>query len=203
MNIGILDTGIGNLKSIIKILKTLSVNLKLYLINKKFKNFIKLDKLIIPGQGSSYNWIKNFLEFDIFQLNKIFLNLPILGICVGKQIFFNITEEFNSLNLNYINGLIKKFFINKKFYKIPHIGWNNVYFLKKHNLLKNFKNFEKFYYSHSYYLNCEYSEFIYGFSKYNFIFNSIFIKNNLFLTQFHPEKSGISGINLFYNFYYW
>lgn len=203
MNIGILNFGIGNLWSIVQILKKINLNINIYLINKDFKKFEKIEKIVIPGQGSNYSCINNFLNFDLEKLNKIIRKLPVLGICAGKHIFFKKTEEFNSVGINYLGGDIKKFEIYNNSYKIPQIGWNKVLFIKKNHLLNGIKNFSSFYFSHTYYLNFKKSNFIYGLTKYNFYYPTVVIKNNLFLIQFHPEKSLKQGLKIFNNFCSW
>ncbi|XXS36676.1 MAG: imidazole glycerol phosphate synthase subunit HisH [Candidatus Nasuia deltocephalinicola] len=200
MNIGIFNFNTGNLKSILHILKKIPININLHIIDNKFNKFKIIDKIIMPGQGSNPSIIENILNFKNEDIAYIFKNKQILGICIGKQIFFNLSEEFNCLGLNFFKGKIKKFFINKKFFKIPHIGWNKVFFLKNHPIIDNIKNSSFFYFSHSFYLVSELKKYIIGTTKYNFFFSSIFIKNNLFLFQFHPEKSSIQGFKIFYNF---
>ncbi|WP_259289753.1 imidazole glycerol phosphate synthase subunit HisH [Candidatus Nasuia deltocephalinicola] len=201
LNIGILNFGFGNLKSIIQILNNLTIDLNVYIINENFSNFEKINKVIIPGQGSPYNLIKVFLNFDFIKIRSLFNNIKILGICVGKQIFYENSFELNTKCLSYLKGFVRNF--NFKNNKIPNIGWNKLYIIKKHKLLKGLKSGDLFYFSHGYYLVNNNYEFIYSFSKYNVFYPTIFIKNNLFLVQFHPEKSFKKGYKLFYNFCVW
>ncbi|WP_259286541.1 imidazole glycerol phosphate synthase subunit HisH [Candidatus Nasuia deltocephalinicola] len=201
LNIGIFDFGSGNLKSIIQILNNLTLNLNLYIINKSFNNLEKLNKIIIPGQGAPYGLIKEFLKFDFLKIKNLFNNIKILGICVGKQIFYKKSNELSTKCLNYLDGNVNSFNFKKN--KIPNIGWNKVFILKKHKLLNGIKNCDFFYFSHTFYIINKNYKFIYSFSKYNIFYPSIFIKNNLFLVQFHPEKSFKNGYKLFYNFCIW
>lgn len=123
MNLGILDFDTGNLKSIFQILKKIPIDLNLYLINKYFKKFELIDKIIIPGQGSNFNLISNLVKFfDFKNINNIIINKLVFGICIGKQIFFENSSEFNCCGLNLFKGYIKKFFFKKNFFKIPKIG---------------------------------------------------------------------------------
>ncbi len=201
LNIGVFDFGSGNLKSIIQILNNLPLNLNLYIINKNFNNLEKLNKIIIPGQGTPYGLIKEILKFDFIKIKNLFNNIKILGICIGKQVFYKNSNELNTKCLNYLNGFVNNF--NFKNNKIPNIGWNRIYILKKHKLLKNIKNNDFFYFSHTFYIINKNYKFIYAVSKYNIFYPSIFIKNNLFLVQFHPEKSFKIGYKIFYNFCIW
>ncbi len=201
LNVGILNFGSGNLKSIIQILNNLPINLNIYILDRNFNNLEKLNKIIIPGQGSSYGLIKEFLEFDFVKIKNIFNNIKILGICVGKQIFYKSSNELKIRCLNYLKGNVKNF--NFKNNKIPNIGWNKIYILKKHKLLNGLKSGAFFYFSHTFYVINKNYKFIYSFSKYNIFYPTIFIKNNLFLVQFHPEKSLKNGYKIFYNFCVW
>jgi len=117
MNLGILNFNTGNLKSIIQIFKKIPNNLNIYIINKNFKNFKLIDKILIPGQGCNVNIINNMIKFfDFDKLNNIITNKPVFGVCIGKQIFFESSSEFNCCGLNLFKGFIKKFFLKKKFF---------------------------------------------------------------------------------------
>ncbi|ASS47014.1 Imidazole glycerol phosphate synthase amidotransferase subunit [Candidatus Nasuia deltocephalinicola] len=202
INIGLLDYSVGNLRSLMQIFKNLPLNFNIILI-KNSSDFNKIDKLILPGQGSILSCLnflkKNFLFNSLFNFIK---NNPVLGICIGKHIFFNKSDEGSINSLGIFPGLVKKF-NNKNLFKIPHIGWNKVKFIKYHFLLKNIYKLNYFYFSHSFYVIPYEHNYIYGLSNYNVNFSSIFIKNNIFLVQFHPEKSSYLGINLIYNFCIW
>lgn len=203
VNIGLLDFNIGNLKSLIQILKKISLDLNIILINKS-SDFNKIDKLILPGQGSIISCL-NFLKKK-FILNSLinFIKIkPVLGICIGKHIFFSKSEENCNLNsLNIFDGNVKKFY-SKNFLKIPHIGWNKIKIIKNHFLLKNISSLNYFYFAHSFYVLPYDYDCIYGITNYGVNFSSIFIKNNIFLVQFHPEKSSQLGMRLIYNFSIW
>lgn len=202
-NIGLLNLGSGNLKSIIQILKNIDLNIKLYLVNSNFKDIKNIDRIIMPGQGLNYFVIKFLLNNKFKQLFKFIAQKPVLGICVSKQIFFNFCEEFNTKNLSLFSGIIKSFSTNNFIYKKPNIGWKKVHFLKNHYLFKKIKNFSNFYFSHSYFLNNFNTDNTFGLTKYKIFFSSIFIKNNICLLQFHPEKSNFQGFNFFRNFCNW
>lgn len=203
INIGIVDFGFGNLKSIIQIIKKININSNVYLINENFKNFKKIDKLIIPGQGFNYKWVFNFFKNNFHKFINLIINKTTLGICVGKQIFFNKSDEFNSESLSLFNGNIKKFINNNFKNKIPNIGWKKVFFINNHFLLNNLNSSNNFYFSHSYYLIPFESKHTFGLTKSRICFSSIYIKNNIFLLQFHPEKSFKQGFLIFNNFFNW
>lgn len=203
INLGIIDFNVGNLRSLLQVFNGIS-SLRYNIIFIKNENdFNKIDKLILPGQSSIFSCLKFLKKNNLFySLINFSNNKPVLGICVGKQIFFSKSEEENNLNsLNFFKGYVKKF--KNSFFKIPQIGWNKVKLIKKHFLLNNLSSSNYFYFSHSFYVLPENFEYIYGLTDYGVIFSSIFIKKNIFLLQFHPEKSSLSGIKLIYNFSIW
>ena len=192
----ILDYGVGNIRSIFNALKILEIDC---IFSSKKKDISNCSHLILPGVGS--------YGAAIFKLmNKIDINLldnqvkkickPILGICVGMQIFSTYGNEFGKYKgLNWIKGEVKKIDTKKI---LPHVGWNNVKILKK-NLLMNEQN-QEFYFLHSYSFHSSDNKSIFGETVYDRKIQSIVIKDNIYGVQFHPEKSQISGLKVLKNF---
>lgn len=201
INLGIIDFNVGNLRSLLQIFNILPIDFNVILI-KNNSDFYKIDKLILPGQ-SSVNSCLSFLERNdlLYSLIKFSFNKKIMGICAGKHIFFEKSEESDIFSLNILSGYVKKFNFNN-FLKIPHIGWNKVKIIRNHFLLKGL-DLNYFYFAHSFYILPNDIEFSYGITNYNFNFSSIFINKNILLVQFHPEKSSSSGLKLIYNFSIW
>ncbi len=197
----IVDYGMGNLRSI---------NAKLR--SKGFKSIVssnpneinKADKLIIPGVGHFGEAMKNLETRNLIGvLNKKVLEdkTPVLGICLGMQLFMEYSEEGNSSGLEWIKGSVLKFnFAKEKQLKVPHVGWNEVDFTSASVLFNNFEDRHRFYFTHSYYvkLNEEIKNSFY--TDYGRIFVSSFEKDNIFAVQFHPEKSHKTGFNVIINF---
>ncbi len=125
--------------------------------------------------------------------------IPILGICLGMQLFgTNSEESINDEGLSWIGGSLKKFNIKKK---VPHIGFNNLIKIKDNEpLLQNINQKSKFYFVHNYYYEVEDEDSIVAKTEYEIIFPSIIKKENIVGTQFHPEKSQNYGIQFLYNF---
>ena len=192
----ILDYGVGNIKSIFNALKLLEIDC---IFSSEKKDILNCSHLILPGVGS--------YESAIFKLiNKIDVNLlnnqakkickPILGICVGMQIFSTYGNEFGKhKGLNWITGEVKKIKTKKI---LPHVGWNNVKILKK-NLLLTEQN-QEFYFLHSYSFHCTEEKSVVGETVYDSKIQSIVIKDNIYGVQFHPEKSQTSGLKILKNF---
>lgn len=202
INLGIIDFNTGNLRSLLQVFNILPLNFNITFIKEDI-DFYKVDKLIIPGQSSINSCLYFIKKNNLFDfLLNFSKSKPIMGICVGKHIFFSKSEESNLYSLNFFSGFVKKF-KSIKFLKIPHIGWGRVRFLKNHFLLNGINNFSHFYFAHSFYTLPDNFDYVYGLTKYGFNFSSIFIKNNILLIQFHPEKSSLSGLKLIYNFSIW
>lgn len=199
--IGILNYGLGNIRAFENIFKKLNTPCRR--INNS-DDFEKVDKIILPGVGSFDNAIQklrnsNFLE----ELNKKVKvdKIPILGVCVGMQMMANSSEEGTMDGLGWISGTVKKFnydSLNKN-QNVPHMGWNNIYQRNEPIIFKNINSL-KFYFLHSYYLDPESKINIISTTKYGLEFCSAINQENIWATQFHPEKSHDSGIKLLENF---
>jgi glutamine amidotransferase len=197
MNVGILDYKACNLGSIFSSLFRLGLNPTI--INNP-KELSKIDRLIIPGVGAAKNCI-DYLKYHSFiePIREFLNNKPILGICLGMQIFAKkLYENGLSEGIGYIDGEVKKLDTKIKF----NIGWKEVKFIKKINNKYNIEDLSKFYYCHSYYLslkknhNCVAVSYVEDKNK----IPAIICKNNFIGTQFHPEKSQTDG-NKFLEFF--
>ena len=203
MKIGVIDYGASNIFSVDRALKSLGASTK---IIKTPKDFKKIDKLVFPGQGSMGACLKKLSDNDLRDpLINAIENLPFLGICLGLQILFSESEESQGAKgLGIFKERISKFseFKDKKI-KIPHMGWNQVEFIQNHFLWNDLESNNNFYFVHSF-VSKNISEND-AFSKtfHGEFFDSAVAKDNIFATQFHPEKSGKSGLKLLQNFLDW
>ena len=193
MNIGILNYEAGNIYSVHNSIFNLGYNPKIINKNSDFKN---IDKLIVPGVGSAYKCIDNLKKKKLFDLLKDNLDseLPILGICLGLQIFCEkLYENGESIGLGHIKADVNKIDINSKF----NIGWSKVDFINDELSLIFYSN-KDFYFCHSYCLqnfNNSEEKYIKGFIKFEKLKVPCMVKKNNFLgVQFHPEKSQSNGI---------
>ena len=196
LKICIVDYGIGNIKAFKNIYDKLNINVE---IASKKEQFVNATHLILPGVGT-FDWAMSKLNesglretLDGLVLEK---KIPILGICVGMQIMASQSEEGVLSGLNWIEGKILKL---DKDIILPHMGWNNVKLSNKSDLFNNIENFE-FYFLHSYYYKTEDDKHILSMSKYGNSFTSAIYKENIFGTQFHPEKSDKLGLQIINNF---
>lgn len=192
----------GNLRSINKAFERLNIKA---LVSSKKEDIDNADKLILPGVGHFSNGMKNLNNFDIIELliKKITVDkVPILGICLGLQLFTNSSEEGNVTGLGLIDGKTVRFdFAGKdNNLKVPHMGWNTVEIKKENKLLNSINNDELFYFVHSYHITCNDKKDVLTTTTYGYEFASGVQKNNIYGTQFHPEKSHSAGLKMLLNF---
>jgi imidazole glycerol-phosphate synthase subunit HisH len=128
---------------------------------------------------------------------------PILGICVGAQLVLDSSEEGQTPGFGFIPGQTKLFQLADRSLKIPHMGWNAITIEQPHPLLQSLQSGDELYFVHSYYLAPASAEHVYATTEHGFRFCVALGKNNLFATQFHPEKSGRLGLTLLSHFARW
>ena len=163
---------------------------------------------ILPGVGSYPQAVQHLNNMGLFEVIKSFINSgkPFMGICLGMQLLFDNSEEFSlTKGLEVIDGSVKHFNIHKSVKVIPHVGWNTVE-LNKHRAKNKFSNLvsdgDYFYFIHSYYVEPGDSECIKTYTiNDGFKFCSSVMHENIFATQFHPEKSGKRGLSILKNFF--
>lgn len=199
--IGIINTNFGNIKSINNIYFENNIKTKLIYSINDFKN---INKIILPGIGSFDTLINNLKKLNYYDLlNELVLvkRIPILGICLGMQVFFKKSQEGNNSGFGWIDDHIKK--MNFKNIRLPHMGWNQVNKVSDNFLFRDIQDKSFFYFLHSYgnlidsNLKSD-SHLTYTTYGEKFI-SSINIKN-IYGVQFHPEKSHVNGTKLLKNF---
>lgn len=197
--ITIIDYGMGNIGSILNMLKRIGVRA---IVSSKIEDIEDANRLILPGVGAFDNGISNLGERKLTTiLNKKVIGdkIPILGICLGMQLLTKSSEEGNLKGLGFINAKTIKFKFNNNL-KIPNMGWNFIKQEKKSKLFLGLDRNSRFYFVHSYYVVCENKEDIIATTDYGLIFVSAFERKNIFGVQFHPEKSHKFGMQLLKNF---
>ena len=211
MYVSIGDYGTGNLNSVSKALEVaaIKINKKINIrISNKPKDIVESDRIILPGQGSYRQCalgVKNIPglwgSLNEFALVK---KKPIFGICVGMQLFSEKGhEEQVTEGFGWIKGSVKKIEINSKDLKLPHMGWNEVNIIKKNDLFVDIKNLSHFYFVHSFAFEVKDEKAVICTTDYEKKIVAALLKENIFGTQFHPEKSQDNGIKLLANFLNW
>ena len=205
MNVTIVDYQSGNISSVINSFTEVAkgtVNLEVTSDINKIKSS---DKIVLPGQGSfkscvdSLNSINGLVDTlkDFAIINK----KPLLGICVGLQMFADIGyEEAETKGLGWIAGKVSKINNQKGKFKLPHIGWNEIDIQKVNKIFKDIENNSHMYFVHSYEFIPQDKSVISATTDYSSKIVCAIEKDNLFGTQFHPEKSDKAGLKIIDNF---
>jgi glutamine amidotransferase len=205
MNITIVDYNSGNISSVINSFKEVAKD-KVKIEVTSDVNKIKLsDKVVLPGQGSFKNCVDalNKINGLTETLNEFVIinKKPLLGICVGLQMFADIGyEETETKGLGWIPGKVSKIDNQNGKYKLPHIGWNQINIIKESKIFQNIENNSHMYFVHSYEFIPNDKNVISATTEYSSNIVCSVEKENIFGTQFHPEKSDKIGLNLIQNF---
>ncbi|MFK9090147.1 imidazole glycerol phosphate synthase subunit HisH [Bacillus salipaludis] len=197
--IGIVDYGMGNLFSVSKALERLNAN---YFISADRNKLLQADALILPGVGSFHDAMERLPAETIKEFAAT--GKPLLGICLGMQLLFEQSEENGpTAGLGLLPGSVRRFRGQTQQgqpYKVPHMGWNKLEFVKESPLLKNLTE-DYVYFVHSYFVDAEHSEeVLLAKADYHEQVSAVVGKNNVLGMQFHPEKSSRLGMALIYNF---
>jgi glutamine amidotransferase len=204
----VVDYGMGNLRSVEKAFLKLGHEVK---VTSSPRDVEDAAGVVLPGVGAFPDCIKNLDKFGLINpiLNAIKKGKPFLGICLGYQMLFEESDEFGpSKGLGVFAGKVKRFddrmkdpaSQNGSFLKVPHMGWNGVSVQKKHPALEGIASGNFFYFVHSYYVDPKDKGLIATLTDYGINFASSIAKDNVFATQFHPEKSQQKGLKLLTNF---
>ena len=195
--IAIVDYGVGNLKSVQNALKILNIP---SIISCDKEVIANSSSIIVPGVGAFPDAMKNLKHRGLDKVIKDAAKdgKPMLGICLGMQLFFEESEEIEKCQgLGFFKGTIKKL---EGSIKIPHMGWNDLYFDTYTPLLSGVKENKFVYFVHSYYAEVGERDIVNAYSMYEKKIPAIVSKGNIFGMQFHPEKSGEVGMKLLKNF---
>ena len=189
--ITVINNETGNFSSVLNMIKKTDNE---SFLSDSYDQISKSDILILPGVGNFDHVMSKIYEKKIDKaiFNALENNCKLLGICVGMQALFEKSEEGSLEGLKLIEGEVIKFKFQDKKFKVPHMGWNNVKFSNDKNFIKILKD-NRFYFVHSFYVNCFNSENIIGTTNHCFNFTSVVKKNNIYGAQFHPEKSHYFG----------
>ena len=206
----ILDYGSGNLHSVAKALEYVADAEYRVTISDDNAEIMAAGRIVFPGQGAMGQCMQTLISKGFSGLLKECIRTkPFLGICMGLQTLMDFSEEDGGAKgLGVIPGKVLKFPTAAQtesgaVYKIPHMGWNNVRQITPHPLWKGIKSEERFYFVHSYYAQPDRRDDCAGITNYLIDFASAAARDNLFATQFHPEKSQRAGLTLLRNFLNW
>ena len=205
MNVTIVDYKSGNISSVINSFKEVAKGKVKIEVTSDLKKISSSDKVVLPGQGSFKSCIDalNTINGLVETLNDFALNnkKPLLGICVGLQMFADVGyEETETKGLSWISGKVSKINNHNGKYKLPHIGWNEVNIVKDSKIFKNVENNSHMYFVHSYEFIPNDKSVISATTDYSSNHVCAVEEENIFGTQFHPEKSDKTGLKIIDNF---
>ena len=214
--IAIVDYGMGNLRSVYQAFHHVAPDANVVIAHTP-EEIISAERVVLPGQGAMPDCIKHLEESGLLEaLLDAAKNKPLLGVCVGEQMLFDQSAEVRANPssawtpcLGLIPGEVRRFELAGKLqpdgsaYKGPHMGWNQVRQDRQHPLWNGIPDLTSFYFVHSYYAVPQRKEDIAGSTEYGDWFTSAVARDNIFATQFHPEKSAEYGLMLYKNFVSW
>ena len=205
MNITIVDYNSGNISSVINSFKEVGKNKYNINVSSDRKIISESDKIVLPGQGSFKSCVDALNKIDGLaeSLNQFVFDQkkPLLGICVGLQMFADVGyEEKETKGLGWITGKVSKIDNQNNKYKLPHIGWNEISIKKDSKIFKDIADKSHMYFVHSYEFIPKDKSVISSTTDYSTNIVCSVEKNNIFGTQFHPEKSDKLGLKVIENF---
>ena len=203
----VIDYEMGNMLSVKNALGHIGTD---YFMSSKASDLDNVRGVILPGVGGFPECMRALHNFDLAEaiIKVIKKGVPFLGICLGLQVLFQESEEFgNTEGLGILEGTVRKFpqsFDEKGSFvlKVPHMGWNKIRLNNPCYILKGVGESDYFYFVHSFYVEevPSLSTHVTSFSDYGITFVASVQKENVFATQFHPEKSGMKGLKILENF---
>ena len=205
MNIAIVDYKSGNISSVINSFNEVAKDKVKIEVTSDIKKIKSSDKVVLPGQGSFKSCVDGLKNKSglVDTLHEFVINnkKPLLGICVGLQMFADIGyEETETKGLGWISGKVSKIDNQNGKYKLPHIGWNEISIVKDSKIFKDIENNSHMYFVHSYEFIPEDKKVISATTDYSSNIVCSVEKENIFGTQFHPEKSDKFGLKIIDNF---
>jgi len=212
-NIAIVDYGMGNIRSVAQAVMKVAPESQVVIAHQP-EQIQQADRIILPGQGAMPDCMQNLKNSGLYEaLMDAMHNKPLLGVCVGEQMLFEQSDESHTANqttpcLGVFPGKVIRFKPNLMLedgshLKVPHMGWNEVFQQQMHPLWDGVPNHARFYFVHSYYVVPDNNNHEFGTTNYGGLFTSAIAKDNIFATQFHPEKSAKDGLRIYQNFTRW
>jgi glutamine amidotransferase len=205
MNVTIVDYNSGNISSVINSFKEVAKEKIKIVVSSNLNKIKSSDKIVLPGQGSFKSCVDSLNRIDglVDTLNEFTITnkKPLLGICVGFQMFADTGyEETETKGLGWIPGKVSKIDNQNGKFKLPHIGWNELNIVKESQIFRDIKNKSHMYFVHSYEFIPKDKNVISATTDYSSSIVCSVEKENIFGTQFHPEKSDKEGLKIIDNF---
>ncbi|OTP70976.1 Imidazole glycerol phosphate synthase amidotransferase subunit [Caballeronia sordidicola] len=211
-SIAIVDYGMGNLRSVYQALRHAAPEADVAIVEQP-EAIRAADRIVLPGQGAMRDCMAHFSASGLQEaVMEAARNKPMLGVCVGEQMLFDWSEEGGADGTNglgLVPGKVVRFDLEGQLqddgsrFKVPQMGWNRVRQAQHHPIWEGVPDDSFFYFVHSYYGVPDNPAHTSGETLYGAPFTSAIARDNLFATQFHPEKSADAGLRLYRNFVHW
>lgn len=205
----VVDYGMGNLRSVAQALRHVAPEADVR-ISGEVQDIRSADRLVFPGQGAIPDCMRCLRESGLQDaLLEASRSKPLFGVCVGEQLLFDWSEEGDTHGLALFPGKVVRFRLDDQLqedgsrFKVPQMGWNRVSQAQPHPLWNGIADNSYFYFVHSYYAQPDVRAHVAGETDYGAPFASVVARDNIFATQFHPEKSASAGLQLYRNFVHW
>jgi glutamine amidotransferase len=205
----VVDYGMGNLRSVAQALRAVAPEANV-LISGEVADIASADRIVLPGQGAMPDCMRSLRESGVQEaLLQASRNKPLMGVCIGEQMLFDVSEEGNAAGLGLLPGKVVRFQLDGQLqedgsrFKVPQMGWNQVQQTASHPMWQDIPDNAYFYFVHSYFAQPEQSAHTVGQTVYGAPFSCAVARDNIFATQFHPEKSAATGLQLYKNFVHW
>ncbi|MDB5762782.1 MAG: hisH [Herminiimonas sp.] len=205
----VVDYGMGNLRSVAQALRHVAPEADVR-ITGEVADIRSADRIVLPGQGAMPDCMRCLRESGLQDaVMEASRSKPLFGVCVGEQMLFDWSEEGDTAGLGLLPGKVMRFNLNDRLqedgsrFKVPQMGWNRVRQTVSHSLWQGIADDSYFYFVHSYYAAPADAVHTLGETSYGAAFSSVIGRDNIFATQFHPEKSASSGLQLYRNFVHW
>ncbi|MGN6806048.1 MAG: imidazole glycerol phosphate synthase subunit HisH [Trinickia sp.] len=208
-SIAIVDYGMGNLRSVQQALKKAAPEADVAIVDRP-EGIRTADRVVLPGQGAMRDCMRSLRESGLEEsVLEAARTKPLMGVCVGEQMLFDWSEEGDTKGLGLLPGKVVRFELDGRLqddgsrFKVPQMGWNRVRQAAPHPLWDGVPDDSYFYFVHSYYAVPDNRAHTAGETDYGGLFASAVARDNVFATQFHPEKSAESGLRVYRNFVHW
>jgi imidazole glycerol-phosphate synthase subunit HisH len=205
----VVDYGVGNLRSVAQALRAVAPDADVR-ISGDVADIANAERIVLPGQGAMADCMRGLRESGVLDAVLRAAEVkPLLGVCIGEQMLFESSEEGNAQGLGLLPGKVVRFQLDGLLqedgsrYKVPQMGWNQVRQTGAHALWEGIPDNAYFYFVHSYYVQPANPAHQVGETVYGQPFCCAVARDNIFATQFHPEKSAAAGLQLYKNFVHW
>ena len=209
--VAVVDYGMGNLRSVSQAVLHVAQDSGLeVVITSRPEDVYAAERVVLPGQGAMRDCMRELHDSGLREaVLDAATNKPLMGVCVGMQMLLDHSEEQDTAGLGLIPGVVKRFRLEGQMqpdgsrFKVPQMGWNRVTQAQPHPLWAGVPDEAWFYFVHSFYATPSDARHSAGETDYGVRFTSAVARDNIFATQFHPEKSAAHGLALYRNFLHW